>query len=740
MRTGFVRRYAVAGLALGLVLGTSAEVFPALSGSDRAAVKAARQSPSQIKSLQLKNVGGRVKLVMNLEGKTLPQVVFTQQGNAWVADLADSKLAVGSGQYRQDRPVPGIRSLEAQQVDRENVRIKIAGDSSAPRGFMSRRTLDRLEFDFIGVDASATPIAEAEATSSQEQPNSGFSETTRALVAQVEPNVSLDELAQSVPAQSASPASEAPPAIGEGALGESVAQAPIEFEAESTDTPPEEESTDESEFTPTEPTTIPRLRTRAIAPPVGDIAISTINLTPPAVNLGSNENVTLSLRDAPVSDVLGLLVRRAGLNVVLNDVPADEVISLDVQDTPLQEVFNSILRLNQLSSERVGATVFVGRTLPGVQETFIRTFRLNQALAVDRTLEEGGIEPTASSAGGSDSGDLGGDIELKGILPMLESLAADGGPLVGMKFFPDERTNSITAMGTPQQLDIVAAQIAQLDIRKRQVLINVKLVDVELGNDSSLGIEIGGTSGNFAVSGVGVGDFGGTPVEQPQGSSIPSVGPSAPSDDGNFVFNTANRLSNALAVRIDALIQSNDAKVLADPKIVVSDGGFSTLSVGQQVITNVEVQTDPATLLTTQTFVIGNAGVTLNLRNVRIDDNGYVSMDISPQVSSPGQTIILGDGTEITLLNQRTVNSQQVRFRDGETLVLSGLIQDIDRVTVSKVPILGDIPLLGALFRRQDTDNTRNEVVLMVTPNIIREGEGLAGTTPGTPVSQAAQE
>ncbi|MEO0852299.1 MAG: secretin N-terminal domain-containing protein [Cyanobacteria bacterium J06648_11] len=728
MRTRFVRSSAAISIALGIGFATALEVLPASQGGDRAAVRAASQKMCQIQSLLLEPVDGRLKLVMELEGSALPQVVSTKREGAWVVDLAGAKLAVdsSSGSFRQPNPVPGVLSLEAEQVDPETVRVEVVGDAATPQGFLSRRSADRLEFNVIGISTSSEPIAPTAATpdSATDSGNaSGFSQTTQDLVAQTQPNVNLGTLAQPAPAQAAPP-------VVEGNLGEAVAQAPIEFEAE-------DEATDESsDFTPAAPTTIPRLRTRAIAPPVGDIAISTINLTPPPVNLGSNENVTLSLRDAPVSDVLGLLVRRAGLNVILNDVSPQDVISLDVQDTPLQEVFNSILRLNQLSSERVGATVFVGTTLPGVQDTFIRTFRLNQAVAVDRTLEEGGIEVTAAGGGSSSSGDLGGEIEVTGILPILESFAVEGGPLVGMKFFADERTNSITALGTPQQLDIVAAQIAQLDVRKRQVLINVKLVDVELGNDSSLGIELGGTSGNFAISGVGAGNFGGTPVDSPAGSSIPSVGPSAPTEDGNLVFNTANRLKNAFALRIDALIESNDAKVLADPKIVVSDGGFSTVSVGQEVITNIEVQTDPATLLTTQTFVKGNAGVTLNLRNVRIDDNGFVSMDISPQVSSPGQTIILSDGTEITLLNQRTVNSQQVRVRDGETLVLSGLIQDTDRVTVSKVPILGDIPLLGALFRRQTTDNTRNEVVLMVTPNIIQEAEGLAGrAASGTPVS-----
>jgi type IV pilus assembly protein PilQ len=91
------------------------------------------------------------------------------------------------------------------------------------------------------------------------------------------------------------------------------------------------------------------------------------------------------------------------------------------------------------------------------------------------------------------------------------------------------------------------------------------------------------------------------------------------------------------------------------------------------------------------------------------------------------------------LLNERRVESGQFRLRDGQTLVLSGIIQDEDRSTVTKVPILGDIPLLGALFRRTDRANQRREVIVIVTPRVLDDSDRSAfgySYTPGPEVQR----
>jgi type IV pilus assembly protein PilQ len=464
---------------------------------------------------------------------------------------------------------------------------------------------------------------------------------------------------------------------------------------------------------------------RAMAPPAGDLAVGSIIPAPPPVDLGSNAKITLTLRDAPVGDVLSLLVRRAGLNVVLNDVPPDLTISLDVADSPLQETFNFILRLKELQASRVGQTVFIGTTLPGVGQQIVRTYRLNQ-LRIEEEIQN--FDLTAAGAAGG-----GGTTEITarqlGVTPseirsrILAILEASNIPLAQESAIQaDPRTNSLTIVATPTQHDVIAAYLAQIDLRSRQVLISARFIEINLNDNSDLRVALGGASGNFAL---GSGDnttFGGTPLSQPEGSSVPNVGSvPAPATGGSLVFNTLNRLQQSLAARIDAAIASGTAKILADPKVVVANNTGAAVVVGQEVITNRRIQTDPATGQSVVVFEKGNAGVNLLIQNVRIDDNGYVTLNLIPQISSIGSQVTLADGTLISLLNQRSVGTLQTRLKDRETLFLGGLIREEDRVSVDRVPLLSEIPLLGSLFRRQNTINERTEIVVLITPTILED-------------------
>jgi type IV pilus assembly protein PilQ len=126
-----------------------------------------------------------------------------------------------------------------------------------------------------------------------------------------------------------------------------------------------------------------------------------------------------------------------------------------------------------------------------------------------------------------------------------------------------------------------------------------------------------------------------------------------------------------------------------------------------------------------------SSGLIVDLLVNRIDDNGFVSVSVSPTVSSIGDTVNTADGT-ISLLQSRTLNSGDIRLRDGQTLILSGIIQESDRTSVTKVPILGDIPILGALFRNTSKNNQRQEVVVLLTPQILNDNKGQVNYAPGT--------
>jgi len=698
------------GCALGLILS-----LPPLALESRVNEAAAQQLTSanpqrlsRITDIRLVPNGNRMQLEINTEGGARPQVFFTQQGQSWIGDITNAQLSGSQGRYRQESPLPGVRFIEAWQLSNDSVRIEIAGVAAAPQGLLARRSPTQLVFDFEGLP-SAPPVPVAAVPSqpvspTRPQPTAPTPQPTASAPAPqpVAQNPAPPPTAQAAPPTPAAPAAPV------------ISQVPSVDQLNQPQLPPGVVNPDVSPF-----------QGRAMAPPAGDLAVGSIIPAPPPVDLGSNAKITLTLRDAPVGDVLSLLVRRAGLNVVLNDVPPDLTISLDVADSPLQETFNFILRLKELQASRVGQTVFIGTTLPGVGQQIVRTYRLNQ-LRIEEEIQN--FDLTAAGAAGG-----GGTTEITarqlGVTPseirsrILAILEASNIPLAQESAIQaDPRTNSLTIVATPTQHDVIAAYLAQIDLRSRQVLISARFIEINLNDNSDLRVALGGASGNFAL---GSGDnttFGGTPLSQPEGSSVPNVGSvPAPATGGSLVFNTLNRLQQSLAARIDASIASGTAKILADPKVVVANNTGAAVVVGQEVITNRRIQTDPATGQSVVVFEKGNAGVNLLIQNVRIDDNGYVTLNLIPQISSIGSQVTLADGTVISLLNQRSVGTLQTRLKDRETLFLGGLIREEDRVSVDRVPLLSEIPLLGSLFRRQNTINERTEIVVLITPTILED-------------------
>ncbi|MFS8777304.1 AMIN domain-containing protein [Synechococcus sp. W70.1] len=715
------------GWALSLIL--SLPLLAVESRPDEAAAQQLTsthpQSLSRITDIRLVPHGNRMRLEIQTTGGARPQVFFTQQGRSWIGDIANAQLDRGQGRYRQDSPLPGVRFIEAKQIGSDSVRVEIAGVTAAPQGLLAQRSPTQLVFEFEGLP-SALPAPVAAAPSQEVVPNQPASPT------RAQPGAPPATPASSPAAQN----SPSPPVAA--ATPQPLAQnSPSSPPAQTAPTPqpaspkpvisqvPSVGQLNQPQLPPGSLPTGSPFQGRAVAPPAGDIAVGTILPDPPTVDLGSNARISLTLKDAPVGDVLSLLVRRAGLNVVLNDVPPDLTISLDVADSPLQETFNFILRLKGLQASRSGQTVFIGTKLPGVVQQIVKTYRLNQ-LRIEETEQTFDLA-AAGTAGG------GGTVEIKArqlsITPseirsrILAILEASNIPLAQESAIQaDPRTNSLTIVATPAQHDVIAAYLAQIDLRSRQVLISARFIEINLDNNSSLGVALGSASGNFAL---GSGDntvFGGTPLDQPAGSSVPNVGSvPAAGTGGSLVFNTLNRLQQSLAARIDAAIASGTAKILADPKVVVANNTGAAIVVGQEVITNRRVQTDPETGISTVVFEKGNAGVNLLIQNVRIDDNGYITLNLIPQISSIGSQITLSDGTVISLLNQRSVGTLQIRLKDRETLFLGGLIREEDRVSVDKVPLLSEIPLLGSLFRRQNTTNTRSEVVVLITPVILED-------------------
>ena len=169
---------------------------------------------------------------------------------------------------------------------------------------------------------------------------------------------------------------------------------------------------------------------------------------------------------------------------------------------------------------------------------------------------------------------------------------------------------------------------------------------------------------------------------------------------------------------------------------LVQEGQSSSVTSGESVITNVDVEevSIPGASSTTLSYEREVAGLEMGVSVDKIDDNGFVTLSLNPSVSVPIPAGIQ-NGVQIFNLNERELDSGSFRLRDGQTLVLTGVINESQREQVNKLPILGDLPLLGSLFRSSNSTRTKDELVILVTPRILDDNQGGTygyGYHPGT--------
>jgi type IV pilus assembly protein PilQ len=163
--------------------------------------------------------------------------------------------------------------------------------------------------------------------------------------------------------------------------------------------------------------------------------------------------------------------------------------------------------------------------------------------------------------------------------------------------------------------------------------------------------------------------------------------------------------------------------------------------VGTNLVTGYDVQTPAQGGNVVCTPQLTTAGLVLGARVEKIDDNGFVTFTLSPSISAVTATENPpeGCGSRLNILSVRSLDTGAVRVRDGQTLILTGVISDLDQEEVTKWPIVGDLPLVGQFFRKSGRSRQKRELVIMVTPRIINDEEGGTfgyGWQPGTPQSR----
>ena len=188
--------------------------------------------------------------------------------------------------------------------------------------------------------------------------------------------------------------------------------------------------------------------------------------------------------------------------------------------------------------------------------------------------------------------------------------------------------------------------------------------------------------------------------------------------------------AGSISQTVSYLIESKKGKLLANPKVMVTNGKASSIKLAEDYVEKVEGQVlqsaSGVSSATQKTYTIGkDMGIQLDMVPF-ISPDGYVSLNLKPHYATKKSDIIdkqYNDALVGTLLNRRDLNLSNIRIKDGETLVIGGLIKEEEQQNVTKIPILGDIPVAGVFFRNTKKTNIKSELVILITPRIIKDTE-----------------
>jgi general secretion pathway protein D len=269
----------------------------------------------------------------------------------------------------------------------------------------------------------------------------------------------------------------------------------------------------------------------------------------------------------------------------------------------------------------------------------------------------------------------------------------------------DKETNSLIILATKDQLEILKKIINALDVPKQQVYVKAKILEISDTKASQIGNEFG-LLGGVADSSSGI-----YTLSANLGGSALAFNPS---DLGLQIPDLKQGV--ALGVTVNLLETLGAAKKLSEPSVLCINNTPSTIYVGKTV----SILTGKTTSTSTsESYTRQDIGLTLKVKP-RIDSDNKVSLNVQAII----EDLLPGSQTTLPITSKRQINTTAI-VRNGQTIILGGLVRDNDDLTTKKVPLLGDIPVLGRLFRKDSSDKDKTTIVILLTPYIVNKSEDL---------------
>lgn len=416
--------------------------------------------------------------------------------------------------------------------------------------------------------------------------------------------------------------------------------------------------------------------------------------------------ISINFQDIPVRNVLQLIADYNDFNLVVSDSVIGN-LTLRLDGVPWQQVLGIILQVKGLDKRVDGNVILVAprAELDLREQQVLEKSKLEQELG---ELKSEIIKINFAKA--TDIADMiGGD----GTVSML----SDRGSIT-----IDERTNSLLIRELADNISVIREIIESLDIPVKQVQIEARIVTVTEGNLDELGVRWGvsSTNGSFKVGGSIESNY---PTIQPYNSGDSGDDSSALDNYLNVNLGAASPNASSIAFQVaklgsdtlldlelSALQQESKAEIISSPRLITTNKKPAYIEQGTE-IPYLESSSSGAT-----SVAFKKAVLSLKVTPQITPDNRLV-LDLSVTQDRPGQVVKTGTGEAVAIDTQRI--GTQVLVNNGETVVLGGIFQHSVSNTVDKVPVLGDLPLLGALFRRSYENVGKSELLIFVTPKVV---------------------
>jgi type IV pilus secretin PilQ/predicted competence protein len=418
------------------------------------------------------------------------------------------------------------------------------------------------------------------------------------------------------------------------------------------------------------------LRTSARCLRVLACSLLALTLAGTACAAAATRTISLDAEDAYIPSVLKILAEKGGLNIITGPGVNNDRISIHMKDVPVDQAVNLIVRAAGLAYERIGNSILVAEAKSLKEETGLSSYVIELKYADANEVK------TALSS-------LTGDIQV------------------------DKSGNRLIIVTSPRVISEVEKVIEVMDQPVQQVMLEARIIEVSTDDLKVLGIDwdLLNRQGVLIVEGQPSTEPGEAAGSAP--GAQPAKVPFLPIDE---LTRNWTRQARVFQATLDMLIRNGNGRVLANPRVATLNGREASMIVGQRIPYE-----------TQSTVFAGNAaaptlsvqreevGIKLKITPL-INADGYITTTISPEVSSV--IAFVGRNNDLPVVSTRQT-STTVRLKDGNSVIIGGLLSEETSRNVTKVPLLGDIPGIGLLFQHHRSSVSKKDLVIEVTPRIM---------------------